>query len=86
MSLNKTPPDPKLRVHMTMDQIEDRLAEIPRDREIILYCSCPNEVSSARVALRLQRRGISRVRPLQGGIDAWKKRNFPMELHARLKS
>ena len=54
--------------------------EIPRDRDIILYCSCPNEVSSARVALLLQRKGISRVRPLLGGIDAWRERNYPTEL------
>jgi len=67
-------------LHMTMDEIERRQQEIPRDRDIILYCSCPNEVSSARAALLLQRRGIARVRPLQGGIDAWRERNYPMEL------
>ena len=69
-------------VHMTMDEVENRLQEIPRDRDIILYCSCPNEVSSARMALRLKRRGILRVRPLQGGIDAWIKRAYPMDLNA----
>jgi membrane protein DedA with SNARE-associated domain len=69
-------------LHITMDEIEHRQQEIPRDRDIILYCSCPNEISSARVALRLQRKGFSRVRPLLGGIDAWKERNYPLELHA----
>src|SRR5438132_893401 len=38
-------------LHMSMDEVELRFQEIPRDREIVLYCSCPNEVSSARVAL-----------------------------------
>jgi len=66
-------------LHMTMDQIVEREQEIPRDRDIILYCSCPNEVSSARVALLLHRRGIARVRPLLGGIDAWRERNYPLE-------
>ena len=66
-------------LHMTMDEVERRQQEIPRDRDIILYCSCPSEVSSARVALRLQRNGISRVRPLLGGIDAWRERNYPTE-------
>ncbi len=68
-------------LHMSMDDVEQRYHEIPRDRDIVLYCSCPNEVSSARVALRLQRKGFSRVRPLQGGIDAWRKRNYPTDLH-----
>jgi membrane protein DedA with SNARE-associated domain/rhodanese-related sulfurtransferase len=68
-------------VHMAMDEVQLRHQEIPRDRDIILYCNCPNEVSSARVALQLHRKGISRVRPLLGGIDAWRERNYPMELH-----
>jgi membrane protein DedA with SNARE-associated domain/rhodanese-related sulfurtransferase len=68
-------------VHMTMDEIQLRQQEIPRDREIILYCSCPNEVSSARIALQLHKNGITRVRPLLGGIAAWRERNYPTELH-----
>ena len=66
--------------HMTMDEVQLREQEIPRDRDIILYCSCPNEVTSARVALLLHRKGILRVRPLLGGIDAWRERNYPTEL------
>lgn len=65
-------------LHVTMDQVER--GEVPRDRDIILYCSCPNEVSSARMALLLHRQGIARVRPLLGGIDAWRERNYPMDL------
>jgi membrane protein DedA with SNARE-associated domain/rhodanese-related sulfurtransferase len=69
-------------LHMSMDEVDGRLEEIPRDRDVILYCSCPNEVSSARVALLLQRKGFSRVRPLLGGIDAWRARDYPTESRA----
>jgi len=31
------------------------------------------------VALRLKRVGITRVRPLQGGFDAWRAKGFPLE-------
>jgi len=31
------------------------------------------------VALQLQRKGITRVRPLQGGLAAWMALNFPVE-------
>jgi membrane protein DedA with SNARE-associated domain/rhodanese-related sulfurtransferase len=65
--------------HMTLEEVQQRQHEIPRDRDIILYCSCPNEASSARLALLLHRKGIVRVRPLQGGWDAWQERNYPME-------
>jgi rhodanese-related sulfurtransferase len=69
-------------IHMTVEEVDLRQQEIPRDRDIILYCSCPNEVSSARVALRLHRNGILRVRPLLGGVDAWIGHNYPTDFHA----
>lgn len=68
--------------HMTMDELKAWLHEIPRDRDVVLYCSCPNEVTSARMALLLQRNGIERVRPLLGGLDAWRERNYPIEPRA----
>jgi rhodanese-related sulfurtransferase len=30
------------------------------------------------VALLLRKKGIKRIRPLQGGLDAWRKRGYPM--------
>jgi len=66
-------------IHLSTDDIEKQLSQFPKDREIIVYCSCPNEVSSARLALRLQRQGFARVRPLLGGIDAWRELHYPME-------
>ena len=51
---------------------------IPRDREVVLYCTTLNELTSARAALELRRRGFERVRPLAGGLQAWHERGFPM--------
>lgn len=48
--------------------------------EMVLYCSCPNEVSSAAAATRrLQRRGIRAIRPLEGGFPRWAELGFPVE-------
>ena len=69
-------------LHVTMDELRLRHQDIPRDRDIVLYCDCPNEVSSARMALQLRQQGIVRVRPLQGGIEAWRERNYPTDLRA----
>ena len=65
-------------IHISLEDIEKRHHEIPRDRDVIVYCSCPNEVTSARVALLLHKKGFTRVRPLQGGIDAWRDQKYPM--------
>lgn len=51
---------------------------IPRDRDVILYCTCPSEETSAKVAMQLHKMGISRVRPLRGGFDGWKVAGFPL--------
>ncbi len=53
--------------------------EIPSDQEIILYCTCPNEVTSARVAMQMKKAGFRRVRPLEGGLAAWRGHGFPIE-------
>jgi membrane protein DedA with SNARE-associated domain/rhodanese-related sulfurtransferase len=53
------------------DRVEEMLLTIPAGREVIVYCACPNEASAFKVALLLRKRGIHKVRPLAGGIDAW---------------
>jgi rhodanese-related sulfurtransferase len=35
------------------------------------------------VALVLRRRGIERVRPLEGGLHAWRDRGFPLQARER---
>ncbi|MGD1018677.1 MAG: DedA family protein/thiosulfate sulfurtransferase GlpE [Verrucomicrobiia bacterium] len=67
--------------HLLLEEVQNWILEIPRDQEVVLYCSCPNDASAVRTALILYKRGITRVRPLAGGIDAWRERNYPLEPH-----
>ena len=53
---------------------------------VIVYCSCPNQATAAKVALLLQRHGFTRVRPLLGGIDAWREQNYPVVVTATLQA
>jgi rhodanese-related sulfurtransferase len=66
-------------LRISPEELEQRPQEIPRDREVILFCACPNEATAAKMALMLKRRGISRVRPLSGDIDAWRELDYPLE-------
>lgn len=50
----------------------------PREREIVVYCSCPNEASAAIAARHLKKAGFKRIRPLLGGIDAWVEAGLPV--------
>jgi membrane protein DedA with SNARE-associated domain/rhodanese-related sulfurtransferase len=58
-------------LHVPLEDVAHRIKELPRDRDVILYCTCPSEASAARVAKILMNHGFKRVRPLLGGLDAW---------------
>lgn len=50
----------------------------PRDRELVVYDSDPNEVASSAVAAQLIRQGYKAV-ALRGGIADWLAANLPTE-------
>lgn len=59
--------------------LDELVKEVPTDREVVIYCTCPNEISAARAALILSQRGYLRVRPLLGGLDAWADAGYPVQ-------
>jgi len=75
-------PDPRVvptSIRMGPDEVARRIDELPHDRDIILYCTCPSDASSAATALKLRKLGIERVRPLTGGFEAWRDLRYPLE-------
>ncbi|HLL11571.1 MAG TPA: VTT domain-containing protein [Rubrivivax sp.] len=56
---------------MHLEDIEAGKYSGPRDRQIIVYCSCPHEASAAKAVRLLHRHGYLRARPLRGGPEAW---------------
>jgi membrane protein DedA with SNARE-associated domain/rhodanese-related sulfurtransferase len=60
----------------------DRLAALPGRAELVTYCDCPNDVSAARAALDLARRGLA-VRVLSGGFEAWRAAGLPVDAAAK---
>jgi membrane protein DedA with SNARE-associated domain/rhodanese-related sulfurtransferase len=65
--------------HVSPEALAARIAEIPRDRDIVLYCTCPSEATAAKTAMTLHKLGIERVRPLRGGFDEWKRLGYPLD-------
>lgn len=45
---------------------------------VVIYCSCPNEISAAVLAKQMRKLGFADVRPLLGGIDAWRAAGHPV--------
>jgi membrane protein DedA with SNARE-associated domain/rhodanese-related sulfurtransferase len=66
-------------IHFSPESLAARHLEIPRDRDVVLFCTCPSEATAAKTAMTLHKLGIERVRPLRGGFDEWKRLGYPMD-------
>ena len=74
-------PDPRTlpgALSLTPNKLVEESEKIPRDQEVVLFCTCPSEATAARMALALRKMGIQRVRPLRGGFEEWKKLGYPL--------
>ena len=57
-------------LHIGLDRFIERApAEIPMDRDVVVYCHVG--ARSAQAAVWMKASGWTRVRSLAGGIDAW---------------
>lgn len=61
---------------MSLQEFDSRAEFLPHDHEVIFYCACPHEATSASVAEKYQDEGFTRVKVLLGGIDAWKRAGY----------
>jgi rhodanese-related sulfurtransferase len=57
---------------LLFEEVVARHQDLPQDRDVILYCSCPQDAASIQAAWRLREKGFTRVWPLVGGIEAWR--------------
>ena len=62
-------------LHVPMQEVPDRLAEIARDRTVVVYCHSGGR--SAMIAGFLEARGFPDVLNLRGGIEAWSREVDP---------
>lgn len=60
-------------------QLAEIVSKYARDRKLVIYCSCPNEVSAAWMAKQLAEAGFVDVVPLLGGLDAWRDAGRALE-------
>lgn len=52
---------------------------IPRDEDVIVYCTCPGDKTSRTVLQRALLLGYSRIKLLKGGLSAWKAKGYAVE-------
>lgn len=68
-------------VNMPLNELERRLSELPKDREIVAYCRGPYCILSFEAVAALRRRGY-RIRRLEDGFPEWKAAGLTVEAAA----
>lgn len=56
---------------------------IPKDKDSIVYCTCPSDETSRAILHRVLAMGFLRTKFLRGGLEAWKASGFPVEPYRR---
>lgn len=54
---------------------------IPREKDSVIYCTCPSDKTSRMILKRARALQFSRVRFLRGGLASWKAKGYPVELY-----
>jgi len=57
--------------------------DLPRNSEIVTYCTCPKDEASIAAAQILRESGFTNVRVLQGGWNEWMKAKGPVQPRAK---
>lgn len=52
---------------------------IPRDKEAIVYCTCPGDKTAREILRRALDLHFSKIKFLKGGLEAWKAKGYPVE-------
>ncbi|MEM5421690.1 MULTISPECIES: DedA family protein/thiosulfate sulfurtransferase GlpE [Paraburkholderia] len=60
-------------------KLDEIVGKYPNDQKLVIYCSCPNEISAAWMAKKLAEAGFTDVVPLLGGLDAWRDAGRTLE-------
>jgi rhodanese-related sulfurtransferase len=52
---------------------------LPKERDLIVYCTCPSDKTSRIILHRALAKGFLRIKLLKGGLDGWRANGFPVE-------
>jgi len=66
-------------INLPVGSTEDKLNALPRDKNILIYCSCATEATSMALALQINQKGIANTYAIVGGTNAWHQAGYPMK-------
>ena len=61
------------------NEVLERPSLIPKEKNAVVYCTCPSDKTSRIVLRRALALQLFRVKFLKGGLAAWKAKGYPVE-------
>ncbi len=61
------------------DDVVQKPALIPKDKQIVVYCTCPGDKTSRAVMQQARGAQLLQVKFLEGGLAGWKAKGYPVE-------
>ena len=60
-------------------EILDNPGLLGMDQDTIVYCTCPSDETASKIMQKAVSLGFEKIKILQGGLDAWKEKSYPVE-------
>jgi rhodanese-related sulfurtransferase len=61
------------------DEVLAKPSLIPKEKDAVVYCTCPSDKTSRAILRRALALRFFRVKFLKGGLEAWKANGYPVE-------
>lgn len=61
------------------DEVLEKPSLIPREKDAVVYCTCPDEKTSRAILHRALAMHFHRIKFLKGGLADWKAKGYPVE-------
>ncbi|WP_035355449.1 rhodanese-like domain-containing protein [Edaphobacter aggregans] len=68
---------------LATDEVHANPSLLPKERDMIVYCTCPSDKTSRIILHRALAMGFLRIKFLKGGLDGWRTNGFRVEPYKR---
>jgi len=66
-------------LRLAPQEVRENPSLLSKDRDLVVYCTCPSDETSRTVLHRALAMGFLRIKFLKGGLQGWRAKGFPVE-------
>jgi rhodanese-related sulfurtransferase len=65
------------------EQVRANPSLLPKERDLVVYCTCRSDKTGGMILHRALAMGFLRIKFLNGGLDGWRLKGFPVEPYSK---